>query len=367
MRVSVQGQQSVIAFPVLRSAQDVCHERVSIELAEFVEHRFIPEYAKQRRVAVRAHLRAILKHILSPERIDRAFHADRRRHGSRTKLTHIAGWPYMDAAPLSEITPEAIQALLSAAINRGYSPQTVNHIRTVLGLVFSHAMLCGDHRGINPVSEIAALPIARKQVFTLTLTEVKSAMERMRYPERHMALLALLTDMSVVEICGLQWKHVNLSSEYQILDEEQLPPRTLAVRMQSYRGEYCTVKERRNRLIRLRQPLYSVFLELAFRLDSRGEEDFVLSSRTGSRIHPDNIAGRRLKAIGRDLSLPTISWKVFQQTGITLRKQFGKEACKQIERVLPVIHRSFPKRWSEIQAAADTALPATLPPSCPLA
>ena len=332
---SLQIQKPVFTFPAPLSAQEISRDRISIALADFVERRFVPEYAMKRRKAGRAHLYAILKHILSPERIDKAFHDDRRRRPSRTRLAHIVGWPYLDAMPLAEITPEAIQALLSASMNLGHSAQTVNHIRNVVGLIFSHAMLCGEHRGINPVSQVPALAVVPRQVSTLTTTELKRAMELMRYPERHIALLALLTDMSVAEICGLQWRHVNFSSEFQTLGREQLPPRTLAVRMQSYRGEYCPVKGTRNRLIPLPEPLYSVLRELAFRLEFKSEEDFVLASRTGSRVSPDNIAGRRLKAIGKNLGHPSISWKVFQRTGAALRKQFGKQAFSEIERVLP--------------------------------
>src|SRR5215469_7240148 len=102
-RFSVQGQP-VIAFTAPHSTQEASDGTISIGLADFVERRFIPEYVMQRRPAGRAHLYAILKHILSPERVDSAFHVD--RFCRRTKLTHIAGWPYLDALPISEITPE---------------------------------------------------------------------------------------------------------------------------------------------------------------------------------------------------------------------------------------------------------------------
>lgn len=45
----------------------------SIYLAEFVERRFVPEYVSTKRAAGRAHFQAILKHILTPERVVRAF------------------------------------------------------------------------------------------------------------------------------------------------------------------------------------------------------------------------------------------------------------------------------------------------------
>ena len=334
----VQSQQPVVALSTPWSAQEVSPERISIALAEFVERRFIPEYAMQRRAAGRAHIIAILKHILTPERVNSVSRVDGPRHAVTTSLTCIVGWPYMDEVPLSEITPEAVRELLAAALNRGYSPQTVNHIRNTIGLIFSHAILCGEHCGINPVAGVPPLAIVAKQAITLTLTELKRAMDLMRYPERHIALMALLTDMSVAEICALRWKHVNLSNEYQVLGREQLPPRTIDVTMRVHRGDYCPVKGRRNRLVPLLDPLYSVLQELAFRPDFRGGEDFVLVSRTGSPVNPDNIVRRRLKVIGRNLNLPLISWRVFQRTGIKLRKQYDKQAFREIERVISVRH-----------------------------
>ena len=59
--------------------------------------------------------------------------------------------------------------------------------------------------------------------------------------------MAILTGMNVAEICGLQWKHVNLSPSEQYADGEVIPSRTIAVRKQWYRGELNSVKIGRTR------------------------------------------------------------------------------------------------------------------------
>ena len=45
----------------------------------------------------------------------------------------------------------------------------------------------------------------------------------MRYPEKDIALFALLTGMNVTEICGLKWQYVNLSNDRHIVDDEVIP------------------------------------------------------------------------------------------------------------------------------------------------
>src|SRR5438128_10241269 len=77
------------------------------------------------------------------------------------------------------------------------------------------------------------------QAFT-TLTSLKS-------PAREMVLFAILTSMNIAEICGLQWKRVNLTDEFATVDGESLPPLTIAVRRQWYRGEYGSVKAKSRR------------------------------------------------------------------------------------------------------------------------
>ena len=51
-----------------------------------------------------------------------------------------------------------------------------------------------------------------------------------------MVLFAILTSMNIAEICGLQWKRVNLAEHSTTVDGESLPPLTIAVRRQWFRG-----------------------------------------------------------------------------------------------------------------------------------
>jgi integrase len=318
---------------ILPPDQESSAANISIGFAEFVERKFIPEYALHKRIAGRAHLQAILKYILPPERVCEAFKVDRQR--SRTRLGTINGWPYMDKMRFSDITPESIQRLLSASAEHGYSAQTVIHIRNVIRLIFSYAILSGHYGGDNPGNLVVAPPANKKETSTLTLIQVKRAMELMRYPGRQVALFAMLTNMSVGEICGLKWKDIDPLNEHQPISRDQRQPHTLAVRMQFYRGEFGPVKVARCRNVAIPDTLYSVLHELSYRPEFITGEDFVLASRGGTPINPDNIAGRHLKLVATLLEFPALSWRVFQRTGVALKMEFGANFHKEIGKILP--------------------------------
>jgi site-specific recombinase XerC len=311
-----------------------------IYLAEFVERRFVPEYVSTKRAAGRAHFQAILKHILTPERVARAFRAKAGK--SSAKLKVIPGWPYMDSLRLSDVNQENIQSLIAAALMAGYSTQTATHIRNVIRTLFSQAIRSGAFDGANPATYVKLPAMSRRETHALTLTQLKQVMQWMRYPEKEIALFALLADMNVAEICGLQWKYVNLSNESHILDEDSIPPRTIAVRKQSYRSEFGPVVGTRKRFIPIPELLHSILQQLRHRKTLTGPDDFVLASRTGTPIYPDNIAARRLKWIGTTLEIPWLSWHVFHRTRMKLIAEFGRHLHKELEKTLPLNPASIP-------------------------
>jgi hypothetical protein len=211
----------------------------SVYLAEYVERSFVPEYVSTKRASGRAHFQATLKHVLSPERVAHAFGANPDKSSARLKA--ISGWPYMDSLRLSDVNQESIQRLITAALKAGYSTQTATHIRNVIRTIFSQAIRSGSFGGPNPATYVKLPAMSRRETHALTLTQLKQVMQWMRYPEKEIALFALLAEMNVAEICGLQWKYVNLSNESHLAGEDHIPPRTIAIRKQSYRGEFGPV------------------------------------------------------------------------------------------------------------------------------
>jgi integrase len=140
--------------------------------------------------------------------------------------------------------------------------------------------------------------------------------------------------MSVAEICGLQWKYVNLSDVRRMVDGDWLPPRTIAVRNQSYRGEFGLVMSNRQRVVAIPDLLCSVLTDLKMRKRYTSAEDFVLPSRCGTPISQDNVAMRRLKSIGNALGMPWLSWYVFHRTHVSLFSENGHQLQRELKRVI---------------------------------
>jgi integrase len=139
-----------------------------------------------------------------------------------------------------------------------------------------------------------------------------------------MVLTAILTSMNVAEICGLQWKRVNLSDEWTTVDGEALPPLTLAVRRQWYRGEYGTLKKKsRKRNLPIPRSLVGLLVGLKQQAQFAGPDDPVFASRAGTPLDEHNIAARWLRPIGKKLAMPWLSWHVFRHTHATLGEQIG--------------------------------------------
>jgi len=153
----------------------------------------------------------------------------------------------------------------------------------------------------------------------------------MRYPEKEMTLIAMLAGMNVGEICGLQWRCVNLTGEWASADGEPIPPRTIAVRNQWHLGELSDLaRKSRNRDVPISEALFQILLGLSRREKYTGPDDFVLVSRGGTPINGNNIAARRLKAIGRELQMPWLSWHVIQRTQTMLGNELGTQFYKRV-------------------------------------
>ena len=299
--------------------------------SDFAKDWFIPEFAAAKRASGRTHFRAILKHVLPPETVDAAFGiAARPNQGT---LSTVSDWPYLDRVQLSEVTPEMIRNLALTAVTRGYSIQTATHIRNVIRAVFSYALQTGCYAGQNPAALVRLPALPRPHRRALTLEQLQLLVRAMRHPEKELALFTLLTEMSVVEICGLQWKFINLASVSMWADGEFIPPKTIAVRYQHYRGEFSAIAGNRRRFVRVPETIGSLigYLKNTRRQFTR-PQDFVLAARNGSPVNAENIAVRRLKSLEKSLQIPCLSWAALKRTRSALRSEFGKDWSREIEK-----------------------------------
>ncbi|HEY1984713.1 MAG TPA: tyrosine-type recombinase/integrase [Terracidiphilus sp.] len=293
----------------------------TMTIAYFVEHMFVPEHVAIKGLSGRTHYRAILKHVLTPEEVQHVFKVDLYR--SNLRLKAVPDWPYLSQVRLAEARPEHIEKLVMAAVARGYSAQTVTHMRNVVSAIFSHAKKGDYFTGENPAGQVTVPGMSRKEAHTLSLPQLKAVLELMRYPEREMTLFVVLTGMNIAEICGLQWKHVNLSSAEVELNGELIPPHSIAVRKHWYRGELNSVKIGRTRDQAISSLMEPVLVGLSRRARYNKPDDFVLVSEAGTPVNETNIASRRLKSIGQDLGMPWLSWHVFRRTRKDYLTRFG--------------------------------------------
>ena len=293
-------------------------------VVEFVAQMFVPEHVAAKGLSGRIHYHAILKHVCTPEDVDRWFQIDEER--SKTKLKALRDWPYLGQARLCDVRCEDVQRLIDAAMAVGYSSQTVKHIRNVVSAIFAHATKKRCFVGDNPAARVLLPAMARKEAHVLTLDQAKEVLAVMRYPEKEMTLITILTSMNVAEICGMQWKHINLTGDWCLVDGEPLAPRSIAVRQHWYRHQLAGIPQKsRKRNLPIPDPLFPVLLGLSRRPSFTGPEDFVIVSRAGKPINGRNIATARLTPIGRNLQMPWLNWQVFRRTHATLGYEVGMQ------------------------------------------
>ena len=293
-------------------------------LEEFVRWVFVPEHVATKQLAGRTHYRAILKHVIHPRDVDRIF--DGAGVSSRSRLKGEPGWPYIGSMQLRDIRPRHVQDLIAAAMAHGYSTQTVTHIRRAISAVFACAGKRGLCPGENPGAVATCPAIARGEAHVLTLDQTRAALQAMRYPEKEMTLIALLTGMNLAEVCGLQWKFVNMTSSPRIVDDAPVAPLTISVRKTCRRGQFVNWTQRNHNAREvITDPLLAILGALSRREQFTGPDDFVLVSRTGKPLNERYIAVSRLKVIGDEIGAPWLSWQVLRRTRADLLLQFGVE------------------------------------------
>jgi integrase len=292
--------------------------------ALFVETKFIPEHVEFKTRAGKIHYQAILKHLITPELVKRIFNPGGIVH---TRLKCVPEWPYLDGVSLCNLGADHVRRLINAANAAGYSSQTVKHIKNVFFAIISHAQREGYFNGANPASLVKLPKIVRRAQHNLTFEQAKAVLQHLKYPAKEIALFAITTGMSLVEICDLRWKHVNLTDSERFVDGEPIPPLTLAVRNSLNRDSLGSSRSvSRNRIIEIREPLFSTFRELIRRNSSPQGDSPVLVSNKKGPILPSNIRISYLKQVGKSLGLPWLSWQVLRRA----RSSFVGEFLSQL-------------------------------------
>jgi integrase len=297
-------------------------EQSSMTVSEFVERKFVSEYVACKGFFGRMHYHSMLKHVMSPEVVDRLFNVEIGKR--KPRLRSVEDWPYLGDVPLRDVRPASVQSLTSVALTRGYSTQTVAHIRNVVSAIFAHATKEMCFSGENPARPVHLPKVNRVQLPTVSRAEMVRLISVMGYPEKEMALILIVTGMTAAEICGLRWRRVNLS-EQEILTEgnEAVPPGTILVREEWVRGQLIDVAKKRESNCKIPSPLLPVLRRLMARGEFTEPDDFVLVSRVGSPINPSNVLTRKLKPIGKEMKAPWLSWQHLRRLHKEFLTEFG--------------------------------------------
>jgi hypothetical protein len=133
--------------------------------------------------------------------------------------------------------------------------------------------------------------------------------------------------MSLVEICDLQWRHVNLGDSERLVDGVLIPARTLVVRTSWNRpGLEGSQLVGRNRNIEIREPLFSTLRELKRQNPNPTGDGLVMTTNKRGPILPSSIRMCHLKQVGKALGLPWLTWQVLRRA----RLSFAGELVAQL-------------------------------------
>src|SRR5579863_6168864 len=305
-----------IARHTARKSSESRKERSgSVSLADYVEQRFIPNHVSSKSYAGRVHYQSILKHVLTPETVERMFAPY--SEVSKSRLKTLPDWPYLDNVRLCDLNADHVRHLTVSASARGYSPQTIKHIRNVVGKVICHARKEGYFIGENPVSEIRLPVIWQRKVHKLTIAEARAVLRLMQYPEVEIALITMITGMAVSEICALRWKDINLTETAVYSLGEVIPPRHALVKRQPNDAHGVSPATPRIRIVEIPEPLARRFRRLRREFGHSEPEMFLLNHLGGTPLCTGDICSG-LELIGRELGIPWLSWPALKRAHLTL-------------------------------------------------
>ncbi len=283
----------------------------SMSLAVFLEKRFIPNHVLIKSAAGRTHYQAILKHIVKPETVQVLFAQDPGK--TKVRLKTVPGWPYLDNVRLSDLSADHARQLTSSAIARGYSAQTVKHIKNVLSTIISHAKREHLFDGDNPVAEVKLPRLVHAIPGHLTIDEAKAILRMLKHPEREIALIAMTTGMGVSEICALKWNHINLSRSMLCVEGVWIPPHGIVFRRNPSCFDEGDSSRERFKVVVVPESLIRMLERLRQRGQNISANGFVLATPQGDPVEPRITRAQRLKPIGRKLRIPWLSWQVLKR------------------------------------------------------
>lgn len=250
-------------------------------------------------------------------------HADLNlKKGTREQYTSLYNlWiePVIGNKRLATLEPSHVRMCLARAKEANMSPSTLKHIRKVISAIYTVAKSDRVASGDNPatIKKGGPTPLVRPHV-ALSAEQVATLLGLLEEPVRTMVYTAIMTSMNVAELCGLRWKHVNLTTQFARFDGEGLGGYRIAVREHFSRGEFGTLKAtKRTRFIELTQETVDQLVAHKDRAKKAGPDDIVFASRAGTPLNGNNIGKRILSPLAETLKVSSLGWHTFRHTHAT--------------------------------------------------
>jgi integrase len=226
--------------------------------------------------------------------------------------------PAFGSVRLDKLTPQRVQELLTAKLDDGLSPQSVRHLRTVLGIALNRAVKF-DLVGRNVVRLTDPPPIERQPVSPLKPEEAKKllkAAEGDRLEAVYTVALAL--GLRRGEALGLAWEDVDLDAgtlrvnrslqrvEHKL---QLLPPKTAGSRRSIMLPEITVRALRKHRARQAEERLAA----------GTGWIDtgLVFTTGKGTPLEPRNVV-RHFKALLKRAELPASRFHDLRHTAASL-------------------------------------------------
>jgi hypothetical protein len=184
-----------------------------MKVKDFIERRFVPEHVLALKRGGREHYDTQLKHLVA-ELGEMSLRDVKREHVQR-----MCPGLLQKTYTIGKKKPRQIP----------YSVQAAVHLKNATSAVFEHAKAHEMYTGENPARYVKLPEMRRKQKHSLTHDQMNVLLEALPSPAAEMAHVSVLTSLNVAEICGLQWKDINLTNDWIVVDGEPIDPMSLRV------------------------------------------------------------------------------------------------------------------------------------------
>lgn len=211
--------------------------------------------------------------------------------------------PAFGTMRLSDISIEAVQIFLNGKTLEGKAVQTIKNLKWGLSSIFAGAIKYG-YMSSNPSkgTDLPPEPIRERKEFP-TFAELSLLIECLQEPISTAVWLVAVSSVRPNEL-AFKWKD---------LDAER---RMLWVVRAVNRGKLHTPKyHRANRPLRLTAADVQRLLDLKLRMKGKKDDWVFPNTRETGPIRHEDILGRRIQPVAKELGLPHITWRLIRHWG----------------------------------------------------